>query len=173
MKFNTTPLVHTSNLNLSLLTHFTNFNFVKARLTFTSLKKSLLLKLTPWLKQVVKEVTFKQTAFKQTFKLLKPFNFCLQKNKKYNLTSSFIRSNLSSKKITLNYLQLSPSVYKTITLLNNLLFLHTQQFKLYKNYLYTYLQLITNINLLTPTLFRQQTNLPFYKNIFNQNLKNL
>lgn len=173
MKFSITPLALNNNFNLPLLIYFTNYNLKEPHLIWNSFKKAPLTKLTPWFKKTINQTSFNQTSFNQTFTLFKPFTFCLQKNKKYNLTASFIRSNLNKKTVNLNYLQLSPSVYKTITLFNNLLYIYIQQFKLYKSYLYAYLQLITNTNLLLPTLFHQQTNLPFYKNLFNQNLIHL
>ena len=166
MKFNTTSLTCTNNLNLFFLIHFKSYIPSEARLI---LKKPFSSQLTPWLKPVIKPSVLKAISFKETFKLLKPFNYYLKKKKK-SLSPLFIRSNFNSIQPTLSCLKLSPSFYKTATLLNNLLFLYTQQFKLYQNYFYTYLQLISNSNLLNSTLSNQAVNPLLYKNLFIQNI---
>ena len=176
MKFNNTPSTCLTSLNPPFLLPFSSYNLSEIRLTFkllSAFKKPFVLKLTPWLKQINKTSILKIIKIKQTFKLFKTFNFFQKRGHRYSLLSSFIRSNLSIKLISLNYLQLSPLVYKTIVFFNNLLFSHIQKFNLYQNYLFTYLQLISTINLVIPSFFHKPTNLLYYKNLFNQNLKTL
>ena len=76
--------------------------------------------LNPWFKQSTKPLQvfkFNSLKIKQTFKLLSLQNNCYYVNKKkHNISTLFIRSNLSLKIQTVNYSKLAPTISKLLKL---------------------------------------------------------
>lgn len=130
----------------------------------------------PWFKTVKKTLNrFPKFKFKKkNSQILKLNNQCyLTNTKTYNLSLSFIRSNLTRFPKTVNLINLQPRFLYFINQFVYLQNLFTTQLTLYSSYLYTCLQLLLLTNLLKPTFPIYFNNSLRYKNLFTTNLLNL
>lgn len=175
MKFNTISLSCLQEPNTHFLaivsTHLTPqtvFKFLS-----TSVDKSLF-SLKPWFKKNIKTSQgFKLNSLKlnQSFKLLNLTNNCYYvTKKKHSISTIFIRSNLSLKMKTVNYLKTTPTINSLVKLFLMYNSLNISQFSLYSMYLYNYLQLVLTTNLIKPTFLVKNNNIVAYKNLFTKNL---
>lgn len=178
MKFNTTSLTCLQKPNTHFLaiisTHLTSqtvFKFLS-----NSVDKSLL-SLKPWFKKNIKtSQVFKLNFLKlnQSFKLLNLTNSCYYvTKKKHSMSAIFIRSNLSPKMKTVNYLKTTPTINNLIKLFLIYNSLNISQFSLYSMYFYNYLQLVLTTNLIKPTFLVKNNSIVLYKNLFTRNLLSL
>jgi len=133
--------------------------------------------LNPWFKQSTKPLQvfkFNSLKIKQTFKLLSLQNNCYYvSKKKHNISTLFIRSNLSLKIQTVNYSKLTPTISKLLKLFLTCNSFSVLSFTLYSTYLYNYLQLLSTTRLLKPTLLLKNTKVLTYKSLFTRNLLSL
>ena len=130
----------------------------------------------PWFKTVTKTLNrFHKFKFKkQNHQILKLRNQCyLTNTRTYNLSLSFVRSNLNRLPKTINLLKIQPRLLNFINQFTHFQNFFTNHLTLYSSYLYTCLQLSLVTNFLKPTLPIYFNNGLRYKNLFTTNLLNL